>query len=47
MRLIVQCAYPEKYMPLRVRQQGYLGPLRTIARLLHNAQKTNFLVELS
>ena len=38
----VQCAYPEKYMPLRIRQQGYLRPLHTIARLLCNTHKTNF-----
>ena len=29
MRLIVQCAYPEKYTPLQVWQQGYLEPLHT------------------
>ena len=29
-RLIVQCAYPEKYTPLQVRQQGYPVPSHTI-----------------
>ena len=41
-RLIVQCAYPEKYTPLRVQQQGYPEPLHTIVHLLCNTHKTNF-----
>ena len=44
---MVQCAYPEKLTPLPARQQGYLGPSRTIVRLLCNTHKTNFLVELN
>ena len=44
---MLQCAYPEKHMPIRVRQQRYPGPSRTIARLLRNLQKTNFTVKLS
>ena len=42
MHLIVQSAYPEKYTPLRVRQQSYPGPSRTIVRLLRNAHKLTF-----
>ena len=34
-------------MPLQVRQQGYLGPSRTIVRLLRNTHKTNLLVQSS
>ena len=34
-------------MPLRVRELGYPEPSRTIARLLRNAHKTNFLVQYS
>ena len=44
MHLIIQCAYPEKYTPLLAQQHGYPGPLRTIACLLCNMHKANFLV---
>ena len=47
MRLIVQCAYSEKYTTLQVRQQHYPRPSRTIVRLLRNSQKNNFTVKLS
>ena len=37
---IVQCAYPEKLTLPQAQQQGYLGPLHTIAWLLRNTHKT-------
>ena len=40
-------AYPKKYMPLQVWQQGYLGPSHTIVHLLLNMHKTNLLVQSS
>ena len=40
--LIVQCAYPEKYTPLRVQKQGYPEPLHTIAVLIITASHQTF-----
>ena len=43
---IVQCAYPEKYTPLRVGQQGYPEPSHTIMHFLHNTHKSRVMVKV-
>ena len=47
MRFTSQCAYPKTITPLGVRLLGQLVPLRTIARLLHNRTRKNFLPRMS
>ena len=45
MRFAIQCATSRKVTPIWDRLLGQLGPLWTIAHLLHNRAERNFVIE--